>query len=90
MQAALSSQTTYKALGIVQETCNTGEHHSNGLSESAIGTISERARTMLAQMNVPKKFWPQSVLYAWHTLQDRIGHDCVQSNAWKKTRQQQD
>eukprot|EP00961_Rhodomonas_salina_P025505 344064-Rhodomonas_salina.1 len=39
-------------------------HHSNGRSESAIGTISARARAMLAQMNVPKKFWPQAVLYA--------------------------
>jgi hypothetical protein len=40
----------------------------NGVSERKNRTIMNMVRSMLAGMNVPKRFWPEAVLWATHVL----------------------
>jgi hypothetical protein len=54
----------YKAHHIAHQACNAYEHHGNGRAESAIGTLSTRARALLAQSGAPRGYWPQALHYA--------------------------
>ena len=49
---------------IWHELCNPYEHFQNPRAESAIGGVGMRARTMLHSSGVPKRHWPQAVMYA--------------------------
>jgi hypothetical protein len=54
----------YEAMLIWIEVCNAYEHHQSGRAESAIGTISMRARVMLVSSGLPMTYWGFAVRYA--------------------------
>eukprot|EP00961_Rhodomonas_salina_P272506 3682510-Rhodomonas_salina.4 len=54
----------YEAHRIWIEVCNAYEHHQSGRIESAIGSVSMRARVMLVSSGVPLTFWGFTVRYA--------------------------
>ena len=54
----------YEAHRIWIEVCNAYEHFQSGRIESAIGSVSMRARVMLVSSGVPLTFWGFAVRYA--------------------------
>eukprot|EP00961_Rhodomonas_salina_P032961 443848-Rhodomonas_salina.1 len=49
---------------IKQEFSNAGEHWQNPRAEAAIGTLSIRARALMAHAGVPHGYWEEALEYA--------------------------
>eukprot|EP00961_Rhodomonas_salina_P105998 1427536-Rhodomonas_salina.1 len=51
------AQQYYTSYNIYHERCSPHEHNQNPRAESAIGSLSMRARALMVHANAPKRFW---------------------------------
>ena len=54
--------------GIIHQTSCVGTSQQNGITERKNRALLEKARALMLQMNVPKRFWSQGVLAATYLI----------------------